>query len=139
MMEPNHEHGSGSPTAGDPRRFFWRLLLAASVMAASVSLLTTGLGLDRYVSFPLAWTMALAVQLGLFGLAWLIGVGRSMSRAWISALYCVTMLFSVTFSYVTLQSEFTKEIRPAEAQRRLFDVSREKLTEAVQLVNEGIQ
>ncbi|MCP3964302.1 MAG: hypothetical protein GY719_41270 [bacterium] len=131
--QTNPRHSELSP------RFFWRLLLVASMIAAAVSLLTTGLGLDRYVAFPLAWSLALAVQLGLFGLAWLIGVGRDARKVWISALYIVTMLFSVTFSYVTLQSEFTKEIRPAEAQRRLFDATRERLTEAVQAVNAGVQ
>ena len=67
-------------TTKDPRRFFWRLLMLASIIAATVSLLTTGIGLDHYVSFILAWSMALAVQLGLFGLAWLIGVGHNDRR-----------------------------------------------------------
>ncbi len=126
-------------TRTEPHHFFWRLLLAASLIAASVSLLTTGLGLNRYVSFPLAWSLALAVQLGLFGLAWLIGIGHDERRGLISALYCVTMLFSVTFSYVTLQSEFTENIRPAEARRRLFDASRAHLSENTRLFSEGVR
>lgn len=128
---PEHEVAS--------RAFFWRLLLTASSIAALVSLLTTAIGLDRYVSRPLAWSLAAAVQLGLFGLAWLIGSGREVRRWWICSLYLVTMLFSVTFSYVTLQSEFTAQIRPAEAQRRLFDLSRQQLTTAQQQVNAGLQ
>lgn len=130
--------------ARDPRQLFLRILLFASMIAAAVSLLTTGIGLDQYVSFPLAWSMAVAVQLGLFGLAWLIGAGHASSsrrdhRGWIIALYAVTMLFSVTFSYVTLQSEFTAEIRPAEAQRRLFDASRTALAENAQRIQSGVR
>ena len=139
--------GGGSPFgggfgAGDGNGdgdFFWKILLVASSIAAGVSLLTTGLGLGRYVSLPLAWSLAFAVQMGLFGLAWLIGTGRGKQRAWISALYLLTMLFSVTFSYVTLQSELTAEIRPAEAQRRLFDTARSHLADTARRMNEGVR
>ena len=100
---------------------FWNLLLFASCLAAFVSLLTTGTGLSRYLPVLLAWPLALAVQSGLFGLAWLIAVRHIKLRALVIALYCLTMPFSVVFSYVMLQSEFTSAIRPQEAQRRLFD------------------
>ncbi len=39
------------------------------------------------------------------------------------------MLFSVTFSYVTLQSELTQRIRPAEAQRQLLDLTRQVVSD----------
>ncbi len=108
------------------RSVFWNLLLIASFVAASVSLLTTGLGLGRYLPSLLAWPLALAVQMGLFGLAWLIAVGQVRLRALVIALYCLTMPFSVVFSYVMLQSEFTSQIRPEEAQRELFDDLRQR-------------
>ena len=108
------------------RSFFWNLLLGASFVAACVSLLTTGVGLVRYLPIVLAWPLALAVQMGLFGLAWLIAVGHVKMRALVIALYCLTMPFSVVFSYVMLQSEFTSEIRPQEAQRALFDDLRQR-------------
>ena len=101
------------------RSMFWHLLLFASVVAACVSLVTTGAGLARYLPVVLAWPLALAVQMGLFGLAWLIAVKHTTLRALVIALYCITMPFSVVFSYVMLQSEFTSEIRPQEAQRSL--------------------
>ena len=103
------------------RSVFWNLLLLASGVAACVSLLTTGVGLARYLPVVLAWPLALAVQMGLFGLAWLIAVRNVKMRALVIGLYCLTMPFSVVFSYVMLQSEFTSEIRPQEAQRGLFD------------------
>ena len=105
---------------------FWNLLLFASVVAACVSLLTTGIGLARYLPVVLAWPLALAVQVGLFGLAWLIAAGHVKMRVLVVALYCVTMPFSVVFSYVMLQSEFTAEVRPEEAQRALFDDLRQR-------------
>ena len=108
------------------RSMFWYLLLFASAVAAGVSLLTTGIGLARYLPLILAWPLALAVQLGLFGLAWLIAVKHFKLRALVIAMYCVTMPFSVVFSYVMLQSEFTSQIRPQEAQRALFDDLRQR-------------
>ncbi len=121
------------------RRKFWRLLLVASSMAALVSLLTTGNGLARYVSLPLAWTLALAVQIGLFGLAWLVGTGLRRERLGISLLYAVTMLFSVTFSYVTLQSELSEKIRPAESRRHLLDLTRTAVGEARAVASDGLR
>ena len=105
---------------------FWTLLLVAAFIAACVSLLTTGVGLVRYLPALLAWPLAVAVQMGLFGLAWLIAVRHVRLRALVIVLYCLTMPFSVVFSYVMLQSEFTSEIRPQEAQRDLFDDLRER-------------
>ena len=108
------------------RSVFWNLLLLASVVAACVSLLTTGVGLARYLPVLLAWPLALAVQMGLFGLAWLIAVRHVKVRALVIALYCLTMPFSVVFSYVMLQSEFTSKIRPQESQHGLFDDLRQR-------------
>ncbi len=108
------------------RSLFWNLLLFSSCVAACVSLVTTGVGLARYLPGVLAWPLALAVQAGLFGLAWLIAVRHVKLRALVIALYCLTMPFSVVFSYVMLQSEFTSEIRPQEAQRGLFDDLRQR-------------
>jgi hypothetical protein len=39
------------------------------------------LGFLHYISFILAIPLALAVQIGLFGLAWLIGFGNKRIRA----------------------------------------------------------
>lgn len=120
------------------RETFWYVLLWASFVAAAVSLMTTGLGLRRYLSFFLAWPLALAVQAGLFGLAWLIAVGRRRLRPLVIALYLVTMPFSVVFSYVMLQSEFTATIRPQEARRALFDELRASSAEVSSTLSAGI-
>ena len=120
------------------RETFWYVLLWASFVAAAVSLMTTGLGLQRYLSVLLAWPLALAVQAGLFGLAWLIAVGRKRLRPLVIALYLVTMPFSVVFSYVMLQSEFTATIRPQEARRALFDELRASTAEVTSTLSAGI-
>ena len=120
------------------RETFWYVLLWASFVAAAVSLMTTGIGLRRYLSVLLAWPLALAVQAGLFGLAWLIAVGRRRLRPLVIALYLVTMPFSVVFSYVMLQSEFTATIKPQEARRALYDELRAGTAEVTSTLTAGI-
>ena len=120
------------------RSVFWNLLLVASFVAACVSLLTTGVGLTRYLPAVLAWPLALAVRMGLFGLAWLLAVGQPALRALVIALYCLTMPFSVVFSYVMLQSEFTAEIRPQEARRGLFDDLRQRSATVASEIDESL-
>jgi hypothetical protein len=120
------------------RESFWYVLLWASFVAAAVSLMTTGIGLRRYLSFLLAWPLAIAVQAGLFGLAWLIAVGRRRLRPLVIALYLVTMPFSVVFSYVMLQSEFTASIKPHEARRALYDELRASASETTATLSAGI-
>jgi hypothetical protein len=120
------------------RETFWYVLLWASFVAAAVSLMTTGLGLRRYLPFLLAWPLALAVQAGLFGLAWLIAVGRKRLRPLVIAIYLVTMPFSVVFSYVMLQSEFTATIKPQEARRALYDEVRAGTAEVTSTLSAGI-
>ncbi len=108
------------------RKIFWNVLLVASFTAATVSLLTTALGLTNYLHPLLAWPLALAVQAGLFGLAWLIALPKSRLRGLLIGLYAMTMPFSVVFSYVMLQSELTFETRTLETRRALVDDLRER-------------
>lgn len=127
------------------KQVYWTLLLVASSIAALVSLLTTALGLEKYVPAVLAWMLSFAVQAGLFGMAWLIGETRRGQQTLVIVLYCLTMPFSVAFSYVTLQSEFSEEIRPQESQRALFDQIRQdaalidsKVLQAVGAIDEVV-
>ena len=116
---------------------FWTILLIAAIISAVVSFFTTALGLLHYISFILAIPLALAVQLGLFGLAWLIGFGSKRIRALMIGLYLFTMIFSVTFSYVFLQSELVEKVKPIEAQRSLLDDMRSKHTSFGNIVHEA--
>lgn len=117
---------------------FWSLLLVAAIISAVVSFFTTALGLLHYISLILAITLALAVQMGLFGLAWLIGFGNKRIRGLMIGLYLFTMVFSVTFSYVFLQSELVEKVKPIEAQRILLDDMRAKVVSFGNIVHEAV-
>lgn len=117
---------------------FWTILLISAIISAVVSFFTTALGLLHYISFILAIPLALAVQMGLFGLAWLIGFGHRRIRGLLIGLYLFTMIFSVTFSYVFLQSELVEKVKPVEAQRILLDDVRSKYTSFGNIIHEGI-
>lgn len=117
---------------------FWTILLISAIISAVVSFFTTALGLLHYISFILAIPLALAVQMGLFGLAWLIGFGHRRIRGLLIGLYLFTMVFSVTFSYVFLQSELVEKVKPIEAQRALLDDVRSKYTSFGSIIHEGV-
>jgi hypothetical protein len=117
---------------------FWSILLIAAIISAVVSFFTTAFGLLHYFSIVLALPLALAVQMGLFGLAWLIGFGNKRIRGLMIALYLFTMVFSVTFSYVFLQSELVESVKPIEAQRQLLDDIRDKFTSFGNIIHEGV-
>jgi hypothetical protein len=117
---------------------FWTILLVSAIISAVVSFFTTALGLLHYISFILAIPLALAVQMGLFGLAWLIGFGNRRIRGLLIGLYLFTMIFSVTFSYVFLQSELVEKVKPIEAQRTLLDEMRSKYTAFGNIIHEGV-
>ena len=52
--------------------------------------------------------------------AWLIGFGASR-RVLLIAVYAITAVVSIAFSYVSLHTWFSSRARPAEIQRRLYD------------------
>jgi hypothetical protein len=117
---------------------FWTILLIAAIISAVVSFFTTAFGLLHYITFILSIPLALAVQMGLFGLAWLIGFGNKNIRALMIGLYLFTMIFSVTFSYVFLQSELVEKVKPVEAQRLLLDDMRAKVVSFGNIVHEAV-
>jgi len=120
------------------RERFWTILLISAIISAVVSFITTSFGLLHYLSFLLATPLALAVQMGLFGLAWLVGYGERRLRPLMIALYFLTMIFSVIFSYVFLQSELVERVKPLESQRQLFDDIRGRMLSFGNIINEGV-
>jgi len=117
---------------------FWNILLFAAIIAAVISFFTTAFGLTYYLSFIFAIPIALAVQMGLFGLAWLIGFGNNRIKPLIISLYILTMLFSVTFSYVFLQSELVENVKPQATRRALVDDLRGRMLTFGNTINQGI-
>jgi len=69
--------------------------------------------------------------------AWLIGFGNRRIRALMISLYLFTMIFSVTFSYVFLQSQLVEKVKPIEAQRLLLDDMRTKIVSFGNIVHEA--
>src|SRR5262245_2876622 len=92
---------------------FGSIVLLATILASVVSFYATTQGLRRYFEIWVAVGMAGAVQLALFGLAWLVGLQRAAGSFRSAVLYLVVMTFSVTFSYVFFHSTLAREVRPA--------------------------
>ncbi len=116
--------GGVSPdTVGRP---LVKVLFAASLLLSIVSYYTTQQGMAMYLAPWFAVLAALGVQTTLVMVAWLIGFTRR-GRALLVAVYAITAVVSMAFSYVALHTWFTARERPALVQRKLFD----ELTRAV--------
>jgi hypothetical protein len=95
-------------------------LFAASLLLSIVSWYTTQQGMALYLSPWFAVLASLGVQSALLMVAWLVGVTRT-GRGLLVAVYTLTALVSIAFSYVSLHTWFASRERPAEVQRRLYD------------------
>lgn len=119
-----------------------KILFLASCLLAIVSWYTTFEGMRLYLSVWFSVLASLGVQTALVLVAWLIGfssASRQLSRrSLLIAVYCITALVSISFSYVSLFTWFSARERPASIERRLYDAlngsaaqARELLTAAV--------
>ena len=88
----------------------------------------------EWIAFPLS----LAVQLGLFGMAWILSVAEGRIKTLLVLPYVVAMLFSVLFSYALLQSEFTKHAGPQESRRALHDAIRDSVVSIISVATEAV-
>lgn len=95
-------------------------LFVASCLLSVVSWYTTEQGMALYLSPWFAVLASLGIQTALVLTAWLIGLSRSR-RALLIAVYAVTALVSIAFSYVSLFTWFSVRERPAMIQRKLYD------------------
>jgi hypothetical protein len=110
-----------------------RGLFVASVLLSLVSWYTTFEGMTLYLSRWFAFLASLGVQTAMLFTAWLLGAHRHR-RNQILAVYTITALVSVAFSYVSLYSWFAQRERPAIVQRELFD----RLAQAAQQTDERL-
>ncbi|HVQ26152.1 MAG TPA: hypothetical protein VMV01_13285, partial [Planctomycetota bacterium] len=92
----------------------------SSALLSLVSWYTTQQGMALYLAPWFAFLASLGVQSALVLVAWLVGVSEGR-RGLLIAVYVVTALVSIAFSYVSLHTWFASRERPAEVQRRLFD------------------
>lgn len=95
-------------------------LFFSTCLLSVVSWYTTQQGMALYLSSWFAILASLGIQLALVMVAWLIGMERSRS-ALLIAVYAITALVSIAFSYVSLYNWFSARERPAEIQRALYD------------------
>jgi hypothetical protein len=96
------------------------LLIVASVLLSIVSWYTTFEGMALYLAGWFALLASLGIQTALVMVAWLIGFTKTR-RKLLVAVYAITALVSIGFSYVSLYTWFSSRERPATVQRQLYD------------------
>ena len=96
-------------------------LFVSSALLSIVSWYTTQQGMALYLSPWFAFLASLGVQSALVLVAWLVGISEGR-RGLLIAVYAVTACVSIAFSYVSLHTWFASRERPAQVERRLFDV-----------------
>jgi hypothetical protein len=95
-------------------------LFIASCLLAIVSWYTTQQGMALYLATWFALLASLGVQSALVLVAWLIGFTKTR-RALLIAVYAITAVVSIAFSYVSLYTWFSAQARPATVERKLYD------------------
>jgi len=102
-----------------------KALFVASCLLAIVSWYTTFEGMSLYLSVWFSTLASIGLQTALVLVAWLIGFSASernvSRRSLLIAVYIVTALVSIGFSYVSLYTWFSARERPATIERKLYD------------------
>src|SRR5512139_3652413 len=117
MPVPLAVSGAGPAAVGRP---LVASLFVSSVLLSIVSWYTTQQGMALYLSPWFSFLASLGVQSALVLVAWLVGVTESR-RGLLVAVYAVTAVVSVAFSYVSLHTWFASRERPATIERALYD------------------
>ncbi|HTM51744.1 MAG TPA: hypothetical protein VL285_23780 [Bryobacteraceae bacterium] len=112
-------------------------LFLSSCLLSVVSWYTTQQGMALYLSPWFALLASLGVQTALVLVAWLIGFSKT-NRALLIAVYAITSLISISFSYVSLYTWFSGKERPAAIQRKLYDVLNDNAGKVQQMLSAGI-
>jgi hypothetical protein len=95
-------------------------LFLASCLLSIVSFYTTQQGMSLYLTTWFSVLASLGIQISLVMVAWLIGFTRK-SRGLLIAVYAITAIVSIAFSYVSLYTWFNARERPALLERALYD------------------
>src|SRR5438093_12519023 len=112
-------------------------LFLSSCLLSIVSWYTTQQGMALYLSPWFSLLASLGVQSALVLVAWLIGFSKT-SRTLLIAVYAVTAVISIAFSYVSLYTWFSNRERPATIERKLYDVLNENAGQVEQQLSAGI-
>ena len=95
-------------------------LFVATCLLSIVSWYTTERGMALYLSTWFSLLASIGLQTALVLVAWLIGFTRA-KRALLIAVYVITAMVSIAFSYVSLYTWFSTRERPALVERQLYD------------------
>jgi len=117
MPMPFRPSGAGQTEVSRP---LVACLFVSSVLLSVVSWYTTQQGMALYLSSWFSFLASLGVQSALVLVAWLVGVTESR-RGLLIAVYTVTAVVSIAFSYVSLHTWFASRERPATIERALYD------------------
>lgn len=109
--------GAREPSAS---RLMVSALFVCTCLLSVVSWYTTQQGMALYLSGWFALLASLGVQAALVIVAWLVGFTRER-RGLLIAVYVITALVSIAFSYVSLHTWFSAKDRPVQVERQLYD------------------
>jgi hypothetical protein len=112
-------------------------LFVASCLLAIVSWYTTQQGMALYLSTWFSLLASLGIQTALVFVAWLIGFTKS-KRTLLIAVYAITAVVSIAFSYVSLFTWFSARERPMQVERKLYDRLNETADAASQILSSAI-
>lgn len=118
-------------------------LFVASCLLSIVSWYTTFEGMRLYLSVWFSVLASVGLQTALVLVAWLIGFSSTATRqvgrrALLIAVYVVTALVSIAFSYTSLYTWFSARERPATVERRLYDALNDSAGQTAKLLTSAI-
>jgi len=126
---------SSSPASAS--RPMVQALFVSTVLLSIVSWYTTYQGMALYLNNWFAFIASLGIQSALVLVAWLIGFTLTR-RPLLTAVYAITAIVSIAFSYVSLYTWFSARERPAIVQRQLYDTITDSAGKTDQLLANGI-
>lgn len=133
---------NGSTDLAGISRPMVKALFVASCLLAIVSWYTTFQGMSLYLSVWFSTLASIGIQSALVLVAWLIGFSASerhvARRSLLIAVYAVTALVSIGFSYVSLYTWFSARERPATIERKLYDALNESAGQVQNLLTSAI-
>jgi hypothetical protein len=130
-------HPEESHTHGAANRAMVVGLFVSTCLLSVVSWYTTYQGMVLYLSPWFAFLASLGVQSALVLVAWLIGLTRT-GRPLLIAVYTMTAVVSIAFSYVSLYTWFSSRERPALVERKLYDSINSSSGQTVGLLSAAI-
>ncbi len=130
-MTPSSLRSMASASLGD--RGLVLGLFASTCLLSIVSWYTTWKGMALYLTGWFALLASLGVQSALVLVAWLVGQVRA-GRPLLVAVYVITAIVSIAFSYASLHTWFAAKERPALVQRGLYDRIQDSAGKAEQLM-----